>query len=140
MAEGVETANIAAETNDRTSLLARYRDLIALRAAHPALRRGDLIPLESSVPGVYAYLRHDATETVAVVVNLSKEPVTDVSLRLEVGPLCSILPAATALLSDGDAGVIEPPAVNAAGGFDAWAIGSLGARESLIVAIEPAAP
>jgi glycosidase len=140
MAEGVETANIATETTDRTSLLARYRDLIALRAAHPALRRGDLIPLESSVPGVYAYLRHDATETVAVVVNLSKEPVADVSLGLAAGPLCSILPAATALLSDGDAGDIEPPAVNAAGGFDTWAIGSLGARESLIVAIEPAAP
>ena len=139
MAEGVDTANIAAETSDPTSLLSRYRALIALRTAHPALRDGELIPVESSVPGVYAYLRHDTTETVAVVINLSKTPVSDVSLRLESGPLCGSM-TATTLLADGDADGVGPLAGNATGGFDAWAIGSLAARDSLIVSIEPSAP
>ena len=49
MADGVETSNVAAETVDPASLLTRYRELIGLRAAHPALSRGELIPLESSV-------------------------------------------------------------------------------------------
>ena len=89
---------------------------------------------------MYAYLRHDAAETVAVVVNLSKDPVADVCTRLAAGPLCGRASAARALLADGDAGGLGPLTVNPAGGFDAWTIGSLGARESLIMAIEPAAP
>lgn len=144
MAEGVAAANIAAETADPTSLLSQYRDLIALRTAHPALRDGELVPLRASAPGIYAYLRHDAGETVAVVVNLSKAPVVNVSLSLAGGPLCGILTAATLLAPDdapdGGAEGRQPPVVGATGGFDAWAIGSLGPRESLVVALRPSAP
>jgi glycosidase len=68
-APGRETANVASESADPASLLSRYRDLIRVRQASPALRSGDLGVVRSA-PGVLAYLRRGGGETVLVVHNL----------------------------------------------------------------------
>jgi glycosidase len=68
-APGKETANVAAETGDRASLLSRYRSLIRARHASPALSRGDLALLPSRGP-VLAFLRRGGGETVLVAHDL----------------------------------------------------------------------
>jgi glycosidase/outer membrane protein assembly factor BamB len=108
--------NVAAQAADSGSLLNHYRALVALREAHPALRGGDMVPVESSSRQVYSYLRQDSAETLLVVVNLSGRPVSDYRLSLAEGPLTGS-PRATPLLGEGQPAA---PAVNPAGGFDAY--------------------
>ena len=70
------TRNVAAERDDPTSLLAWYRQLLALRKATPALRSGTL-DLATDVPTeVIRFERTLDGTTVAVVANLGAEPVT----------------------------------------------------------------
>lgn len=76
------TTNVAAESTDPNSLLSTYRELIALRKQHSALTLGQLALLDTGNPGVYAALRTDASETLLVLANLGKEPVTDYALSL----------------------------------------------------------
>lgn len=133
MAEDVATTNVAAQAGDPASLLSHYRSLIALRAQHPALGvGGSLVPMEASVPGVYAVLRHDQTsgESVVVVSNLTGDPVADVRLSLAEGPLCGT-PVAAVLL--GDVVPPQPPEITLAGGLDAWLIGDLGPHQDALV-------
>ena len=56
-------------------LLDYVRRCIALRAAHPALRRGDLTWLFTE-QGVVAYARRLAGETLVVILNATRQPVT----------------------------------------------------------------
>jgi alpha-amylase len=72
-APGREAANVAAQARDSTSLLARYRALVALRKASPALAHGDLT-IVPAPPGVLAYLRRSGAETALVAHNLAAEP------------------------------------------------------------------
>ncbi|MFN7985973.1 MAG: alpha-amylase family glycosyl hydrolase [Thermoanaerobaculia bacterium] len=72
-APGRETANVAAQTGDPSSLLSRYRALIRARRDAPSLAKGDLTlltPLSGTTP-VLAFLRTTPTETVLVAHNLS---------------------------------------------------------------------
>lgn len=53
-----------------TELLAFFKKAIALRRAHPALRRGDYVRLYAGAPlGVYAFLRQLTDERIVVVLN-----------------------------------------------------------------------
>jgi glycosidase len=52
-----------------------YRRLIRLRAASPALHRGDYVSLTGVPEGVFAYLRTLEHEQVVVALNLTGEPV-----------------------------------------------------------------
>ncbi len=62
------------------NLLAHFQQAIALRHAHPALRRGDYLRLHvDDAHGVLAFARHGWTETLAVVVNNGSD-----SYRLDV--------------------------------------------------------
>jgi glycosidase len=72
-APGRDTANVAAQTGDPSSLLSRYRSLIRVRKDAPALAKGDLVLLSatSGVSPVLAFLRTTSKETVLVVHNLS---------------------------------------------------------------------
>ena len=138
MADGIDVANVASQVDDPDSLRSWYRDLIALRAANPALRPGGgSTPLVASERSVYAVLRHDPVsgEAVAVISNLGDEPVSDVVLSSRGGPLCGS-PAATSLLGRAPTDLASP-AVDAAGGIDAWPIGALGPHEDLVVALRP---
>ena len=80
-APGKETANVAAETGDPSSLLAHYRRLIRLRHASPALQKGTLTllsPGDRSTP-VLAFLRTAPKEQVLVVHNIG-------AAEVEAGP------------------------------------------------------
>jgi len=71
-----------------------YRQMIALRRTHPALRRGDTHWLDNSQPArVVSFLRHDEDEEILFVVNLSSYPV-DAQLELPgAAPFSEITPA-----------------------------------------------
>jgi glycosidase len=73
-------ANVEAESADPQSLLSHYRLLIHFRAEHPALQTGEYYAVDSSAPVVYAALRKDDEEILLVLINLSREPVSDVRL------------------------------------------------------------
>ena len=75
------TANVAAQDADPGSLLAWYRRLIHLRAAHPALADGSLVPLDASNDGVVGFARQQGERVVLVVANLSRSALTGVTLR-----------------------------------------------------------
>jgi glycosidase len=106
---------VASETGDATSLLSRYRQLIRLRKASPALRLGGLSRLPTDDAGVLSYLRVDPAETVLAAHNVRAEPAT-VTVTLPGTT------AADALLVDAGA------AVSPAGG-DSWSV-TLPARKS----------
>jgi len=54
-------------------LWADFRRFVALRHAHPALRRGDFIELDVA-PTTYAFARHDAGEAVVLAFNVGASP------------------------------------------------------------------
>ncbi len=58
-----------------TELLDFFKRVIAIRHAHPALRRGDYVRLYASAPlGVYAFLRQMGEERLVIVLNNGKAP------------------------------------------------------------------
>jgi alpha-amylase len=77
-APGADLANVAAQFADPQSLLSRYRNLVQLRRASPALRRGilDVVPLDDAPRSLLAYLRREGNQRVLVVHNLSDTPAT----------------------------------------------------------------
>jgi glycosidase len=68
----VATRNVAAQWGAPDSVLSRYRELIALRRAHPALREGTIRFLDAP-EGVLAYERSagEGGETIIVVLNFA---------------------------------------------------------------------
>jgi oligo-1,6-glucosidase/alpha-glucosidase len=70
--------NIASQQRDPTSLWHCYRQLLALRAAQPALHRGSLALLgPTALPGeVLGYQRRDGDTTLEVWLNFSPQPQT----------------------------------------------------------------
>lgn len=65
---------VAAQAGDPDSLLNLYKDLIALRRAHPALYEGSVEVLESPAADVLALRREAPGETLFVLANLSDDP------------------------------------------------------------------
>jgi alpha-amylase len=123
--------NVAAESADPASLLAHYRDLIRLRAAHPAVAEGIFTPVASDTPAVVASLRSSPTETALLLTNVSAAPATP-TLSLAAGPLCGT-PAADLVLGAGPA---VPPAVTAAGGFDGYRpVSAIPPRSSAVIVL-----
>jgi glycosidase len=68
-----------------TDLLAYFKEVIGLRQAHPALRRGRFIQLDAE-DYCFAFARQDNQETLVVVVNAAEEPAV-LSLPLNGRPL-----------------------------------------------------
>ena len=56
-------------------LLAYFKRCIALRKAHPALRRGDFTPL-AATGSIYVFRRHLPAETLVVALNAGDQPVS----------------------------------------------------------------
>jgi alpha-amylase len=110
------SANVAAQTDDPSSLLSQYRTLIALRQEHAALRAGETWGVDSSVPQVYSLLRQSGGETLLILANLSNQPVKGYKLALDSGPLKGRVKAS---LLFGE-GAPASPALNAHGGFSAY--------------------
>ena len=64
------------QTGDPDSLLSRYRDLIHLRAAHPALAGTETVVLSTVDDPYLAQLRSDGEGIALVVTNFGPKPVT----------------------------------------------------------------
>jgi alpha-amylase len=73
-------ANVADETTDPDSLLSHYRSLISIRNQHPALRIGSISALTTNNSGVYAAARVSTGETILILVNLTKNPISNYAL------------------------------------------------------------
>jgi alpha-amylase len=114
---GYEETNVEVEAADPGSLLNRYRALIALRSAHPALRRGGYTPVPGVGATVYAFLRSTPDEQVLIVANLGAKPATDYALSLAQSPLSPGSHAAADLLSGAPA---APLSVGPEGAFDGY--------------------
>ncbi|MCY3779127.1 MAG: alpha-amylase family glycosyl hydrolase [Chloroflexi bacterium] len=114
-AENVAAANVAAQVADPDSLLSHYRDLIHLRNSNSALRSGEFTAVDSNSRGIYAFIRHNAEQTLLVVINLSGEVVSDVTLTLAESDL--LFDAPTLVYGHG---VLAEPDSNSDGGFDAY--------------------
>jgi glycosidase len=65
--------DVATQRADRSSLLWLYKDLLALRRAHPALHRGAFRALDAP-DGVFAYERRHGGEVARVALNFADEP------------------------------------------------------------------
>jgi glycosidase len=61
---------VVSQDGDPSSLLNRYRSLIHLRAARPALASGRLVPLQTTDTATVAYIRADSAYPVLVLANL----------------------------------------------------------------------
>ena len=79
--------NVAVQTEDPESLLSRYRDLIRIRAVHPALQVGDYHGVDAANKRLLAYLRVSKSEILLVIHNLGEATVSGYDLTLKEGPL-----------------------------------------------------
>ena len=124
---GFETANVAGQDKNPTSLLAAYRTLIRLRAGHPALARGAATVLTASDTGVLGVLRRSTDETVLVMTNFGITPVKAPSVDLT--PAAGCLPAGTVTSILG-----EHPNAALSGDLAAFApVQSLSAGETVVM-------
>ncbi len=133
MSDDPASLNVSAESADPGSLLSRYRELIRLRAAHPAIATGSWTPIDVDSPGVVAALRRDPTETALVLTNVS-DAAASPTLNLATGPLCGT-PTAEVVLGDGPA---TAPIVTPAGGFGGYRpIAAIPARSTVVIVLRP---
>jgi alpha-amylase len=79
------TANVAAQANDKASMLNLYRKLIHLRSSNAALAAGELVPVDASNDAVTAFLRRDGANVVLVVANLGTTPLSGVTVSSNQG-------------------------------------------------------
>jgi glycosidase len=129
-----ETVNVQTESADPASLLNWYRQLIALRNAHPALRIGSFEPLETNKLSVYAFLRRYGDETFLGIYNFDSGPVTGYTLKLAGGKLSGPLSATDVLA----AAPVASPALDAAGGFDGYQpLPQLAPRTGYLIQLRP---
>jgi alpha-amylase len=126
--------NVAAQLSDPNSLLSLYRNLIRLRNQHAALRVGDFHAVTTNDPNVFASLRVSQNEAVLVIINLSKDAVSDHSLALQISSLAPGEYRAIPLMGDGPVANLT---VNAQGGFDAYrALPALPPNAALILQLQ----
>ncbi|MDX2141435.1 MAG: alpha-amylase family glycosyl hydrolase [Chloroflexota bacterium] len=127
--DGLES-NVTDQADDPDSLFNHYRALIRLRNEQPALRRGTWTLVDSDSRRVYAFLRQYEGDTLLIIINLDRNPVTDYALSLEESTLNAISDAAG--LYGGTA--VTVPTMNDAGGFDSYLpVPELAARSTLII-------
>ena len=137
-ADGAASANVASESADPTSLLSTYRDLIHLRAQHPALADGSFTPVSASSGAVAASVRAYGTERLLVIQNLSTDPVTAPTLNLKAGPLCGTPTAQVLYASAGIARSASAPVITPDGGFSGYVpLDELPSRATVVIRLTP---
>jgi alpha-glucosidase len=82
LAADAELVNVAAQAEDRDSILTLTRDLIRLRREHPVLHAGDFEPFGPTPEGTFAFRRMGPAGQLTVALNLIDEP----SRMTDVGP------------------------------------------------------
>lgn len=107
--------SVERQDSDPDSILNHYRQLIALRNQHEALRVGDWMLVETGSPRVYAFLRYTDDEVILVVINTHRHGVSaeKYALSLPTSPLTST-PRAITLFG---ASAETIPTLNADNGF-----------------------
>ena len=123
--------NVAAQTDDASSLLSLYRKLIALRGSNAALAAGTLVPLTTSDPSVVAYARRAGRRTVIVVANLGTTPKRGITVSSGNDALARGRYAARSLLDATRGKMVE---VTSAGRFDGYQpIDTLAAESAYVI-------
>ncbi|MEA4811247.1 MAG: alpha-amylase family glycosyl hydrolase [Anaerolineaceae bacterium] len=79
--------NAEAQSADPDSLLNWYRELIALRNAHPVLATAPYLTFTSNCRTLYATLRTDGQETLLSYLNIGSKPQKDCMISIEKSPL-----------------------------------------------------
>ena len=79
--------NVAAQQQDDGSLWRWYRDLITVRHATPALRRGSHETLDSSAPSILAFVRRYEQETVLCLANTAPNAIGGLTVTGSSGSL-----------------------------------------------------
>jgi glycosidase len=82
LANGWETVNVAAQADDPDSLLTHYRTLIALRHDWSALRAGGWLPVQTGDRKLYGHLRTADDHAVLVLVNTTRDPISDYAVTV----------------------------------------------------------
>ncbi|MEN6572404.1 MAG: alpha-amylase family glycosyl hydrolase [Anaerolineaceae bacterium] len=77
---GYTEVNVQKQSRAFDSLMTAYQSLILLRNSHPALSQGEYFPVVSENSGVYAFFRKAGSETLLVVVNLTRNSLQDYPL------------------------------------------------------------
>lgn len=95
--------NVEAQGEDPDSMLSLVRALVALRQASVAVRVGETSRLDTGAASVLALLQRSEDEAVLVLVNVSSQPVSSLSLRLpaELGPWVDLTGGALSQGTDG---------------------------------------
>jgi alpha-amylase len=141
--EDYAAVNVATEAADAGSLLNHYRRLIHLRNAHVALRRGDLVPLESSCRRAYGFLRRCSApgsgrrgeESVLVLLSFSATGQDGCTFSLPGGGLAPGDYAVRELLAGARAAGVT---VDEGGGFGEYApLETLAPLEGYVLLLEP---
>jgi glycosidase len=137
------TVNVAAQDADAESLLSHYRQLIHLRNAQPALREGEFVPVDSSCPSTFAFMRHlppasaetQDGQTVLVVVNFAAKGEQTGCTFSYTG---DILPAGVYQAGDLLAGEQAAGLTVAASGFQGYApLPAIEPRAGHVLLLEP---
>jgi len=132
--EDFETVNVAVESADPDSLLNHYRRLIHLRDDHIALRRGELIPLESTCRPVYSFLRHHEDESVLVILSFAAQEQGGCAFSLPVSNLAPGDYAVRELLTDVEVAGLT---VDKSGSFSDYApLETFAPREGYVLVLE----
>jgi alpha-amylase len=107
---GMATANVATQVGNPDSLLSRYRKLIQVRKASPALSRGGTERLSTEASGVLSFLRTATAEKVLVAHNLGVSAATQTVAvsATAVEPLFVDL-GASATVGTGSVSITLPP-------------------------------
>jgi glycosidase len=89
-----------------------------LRNAHEALRVGDWTQIETNSNRIYAFLRHTENETVLVVMNFNRNPVSAEDYRLETE--AGLFDGPVTALSLYGSSVNADPEINGSGNFSGY--------------------
>jgi glycosidase len=107
--------NVETESADPDSILSLYKQLIALRSQHAALRVGNYVEVQTDHSEVFAMLRVSQEEAALIVVNLGENAVSDYGLTVTKSNLPSGEYRAVPMLGQADPSTLT---VNAQGGFE----------------------
>lgn len=99
--------NVAAQNRVSESLLEHYRALIQLRNKYSTMQTGDLIPLKSNKPSVYAVLRVDENGTFLILANLSAEAISGYTITLKDAGLAESAYSVETVFGAGQAANLE---------------------------------
>jgi len=71
---GYQVVNVDSQERDRASLLWWMKRMLALRKQHKVFGRGAMTLLHPRNRAILAYIRHDTTDTMLIVANVSSQP------------------------------------------------------------------